>query len=97
MLPRFGPYWRIHARFTLESLNDDDGWASVLQITNGEEHSRYPAIQVYQGKLYIISNVGDDSNYYEAPLDVEIGKPYDIVMDQIFTEGNDSLNLRHCV
>ena len=94
VLPRFGPFWRIHIRFTLESLHND-GWASILQITNGEDHSRYPTIQVYQGKLYIISNVGNNPNYYNGTWDVEIGQTYDIVMNQEESlEDNNVLKLR---
>ena len=94
VLPRFGPYWRIHVRFTLESLHNDSS-ASILQISNGEDRIRYPSIQVHQGKLYIVSNVGNNPNYYETPLDVEIGQTYDIVMYQEeSSEDNNILKLK---
>ena len=94
VLPRFGPYWRIHVRFTLESLHNDS-WASILQITNGENRSRYPLIQIYQGKLYIVSNVDNNPNHYETPHEVEIGQTYDIVMYQEDSlEDNNILKLR---
>ena len=90
VLPKFGPFWKIHIRFTLESLHNDD-WASILQISNGEASSTYPAIKVSQGKLYIMSNVGNNPNHEETLLDAEIGQQYDIVMYQTESEDDDNV------